>query len=230
VQLLTRASYQARAAWTPVSRMGWGTFFAHIVVSVSPGTSAAPADGWALVLASGPPTADPADYVGTYGGNLGVPLTRDGLSIEWEHYGNDSITLHRIGAGARTLLASYTPVPANLFDGSASDVKQELFVWYTPDDPGIAGSQEHLRVALSYAGPTILEAYGPSSTVYQLCDPMAGCGSSPSLGNEIPPVSEFQMGVTAASGGSNSKIVWYLDRFFGTWTGSSEIWREDACP
>jgi len=212
IRLVNGTSNQAGGAWTRTPRpfAGWGPIDVLIAATAAKGSSVYPADGWSAILSrSG--TGD----VGAIGGGLGVPATRpNALVVEWRFYTGsltneaDQVQVVSYAGGVRTVLTAVPLVPPagqHLNSTSVGPKTQRLYLRYTPDDPRTFYRDDRfeIRFDLSDVAPAAAFAVpssggGPAAACEGIC--------SSSFGSHVEAGYPFELGLTAATGGSNASV------------------------
>jgi hypothetical protein len=228
---------QSGALWTRDATglrpyVGWGPLTFLVQAQVARGTTTYPADGWSVVLArSGTQNLD----IG-YTGSVGSPRMRtNALSIEWRFYTStvssetDQVSVVTTDGTTRTVLATATPPSGQQLNSTTTgSINQTLILTYTPDDPRTLYRDDRLEVrfattdvtpALTFTTPTSLG--GPGG----VCS-----GTCTSFGNHLQAGYPFELGVTAATGGSNASVRVTTALGFSISTSTPlRIDREDVC-
>jgi hypothetical protein len=133
--------------WGSTLTLGYEPVTFRVAVAASGGSTATRGSGWALVVAN-----DTGSNLGNAGGELGVPYTRRGISVEWRFRNGasdlDLLTARRLtGAGTGVSLGTSSVTdPARRLDNAATGyVLQYLLVRFTPPNP-LSGRVGRLEV------------------------------------------------------------------------------------
>lgn len=145
------------AIWRPTPiTVGYGPFVVDATMwAFPPGTGMTTAgSGWAVVLA----TDEPGALIGNAGDELGVPLTRNGVSIEWRAYSCptcfpppevDAFYVRRLNGAApgAYIAGGFSGLSPQLPPSAASvaRVDQQLIITYTPPNAS-TGATARLQV------------------------------------------------------------------------------------
>jgi hypothetical protein len=212
---------QSGALWTRSATLtqsrpyvGWGPLTFLVQAQVTRGTTTYPADGWSVVLAR----TGTGDRDTGYTGSVGTPRSRpNSLSVEWRFFTGalateaDQVSVVVTDAsGARTTLGTVVPPAAvHLNSTTSGTINQTLIITYTPDDPRTLFRDDRFELRFNTTDPSPAVAYEmPTSlggaTTSTSC--VGTCTTPAAFGRHLEPGYPFELGVTAATGGSNAFV------------------------
>jgi hypothetical protein len=212
---------QSGALWTRSATLtqsrpyvGWGPLTFLVQAQVARGTTTYPADGWSVVLAR----TGTGDRDTGYTGSVGTPRSRpNSLSVEWRFYTGglateaDQVSVVVTDAsGVRTTLGTAVPpTTVQLNSTTSGTINQTLIITYTPDDPRTLFRDDRFELRFNTTDPSPAVAYEmPTSlggaTTSTRC--VGTCTTPAAFGRHLEPGYPFELGVTAATGGSNAFV------------------------
>jgi hypothetical protein len=215
VYLGSVTAWEAHAAWRNLSfRVGWGPVRIRLTGHMRRQPGTVPGEGWALVLAKG----GTGDTGGA--GELGVPLTRTGMSLEWRFYDTmwwldepDRMRVRRLDGtgGPGTILGNHL-IGYNL-DPSSPETWPGVYFridsTYPPNDPRTPSNEEALLVTAG-SGMSMV-------TVLSYNDLLGGTPGL--LANEFPPGSTIEIGLVSSNGGATHAVRVLTEQYVAA-TGS----------
>jgi len=178
---------------TPVSTVDGSLSFSTEVTVV---TEARYADGFAIVLAESEPGAE---RVGSGGGQLGVPVYRDGLAFEFRY---------NSGADRPRSKIRIARLTGDGLRGPDNTVGEE------PEWTTFSVGEQHHRIDVTYS-PTNISVTVTTTTA------ASGEEQTQTLSHDWPAsgpdvgwtdATALELGLTAATGGSTSQVTWHFAR------------------